>query len=210
MSGIVIHDRGLVYWNVPKCACTSVKAWLGRYLGFSFSENREVHDLPFERTRDWQSYPDYFHFAVRRPALDRIYSLWKDKVKPDQRDDDLYHHGLERGTMDHFYPRMHGGMSFEALVWEIVGTDYWDADPHFLPQRLCRPSSNIYLVSMSDLDREMNKLASLFSMPKFSECRHRMLYTLEERDEAIEGLSSLTKERFRKWESLEGWKVVQP
>ena len=201
-NGIVIHEKKLVYWDVAKCACTSIKAWLGRWMGFSFQKNSEVHSLPFTRTAEWNSYPNYMHFAVTRPPLERLYSLWRDKIKPDRITDSLYLKGVERDSLGRFYPRMRGGMSFEEFLFVVTSVPYEDCDPHFLPQRLCRPNSNIYLIEMRDLELKLNLLAGPLGMPVFREQRHVGSYGAVELESALAGLSTRARRVFLDFEEV--------
>ena len=201
-EGIILHQHKIVYWVVPKCGCTSIKAWVARNLDISLKgkENKDLHDLPFERTYSWNAYPNYFHFAVVRPALERLYSLWKDKVKPEERNNLLYERGLERGVLARFYPRMYAGMPFYEFVNVVCATPYSEADPHFLPQHMLRPSKNIYLIGLSSLQDEMTKISRIFDMCVFYEARHVLSYDREEMHKTLDDLPVETRQNFQMWE----------
>lgn len=126
MPGIVIHDLKAVYWPIPKNACTTLKTYFADMLNLQYTI---VHDAPFEYTPDPIS--GYYNFAIVRHPVTRLYSLFKNKIRPDKNTDELYIRGAERVVFERF-SIFHNGMNFDAFVSAVISIK--DPDPHFARQ----------------------------------------------------------------------------
>lgn len=193
MTGIVLQQIGVVYWVVPKCGCTSLKAWAAKLCGFEFQQNRDVHDLPFVITHDPNNYSGFFHFAVHRHPIERLHSSWVDKIKPDQRNDGLYYNGVEGTVFRRYYPRFSGGMSFREFVETVITIPWGDADPHFLPQHLQTPTAAT-IFRLENLTAEM--AARGWEVEHRHQTGSRALY-----EEAVDSLPLALLWRFGRWET---------
>ena len=121
MEGIVIHQHKVVYWQVPKAACTAVKGHFCNVLGLNIDE-KDIHSAS---NFEWTSVPvkDYFNFALVRNPFSRLYSLWCNKVTPE---------------IDEFvFPkggRVRQGMSFADFVRIVLKIPHNRANAHYALQ----------------------------------------------------------------------------
>lgn len=123
MPGIVVHQSKVVYWFIPKNACTTLKTYFADLMGIKYTI---VHDAPFEITR--QVIPGYFNFAIIRHPVPRLWSLYKDKLKPDGRTDEYYDNGVHRIVLQKF-GIFHKGMTFDEFVSAVISIK--EPDDHF-------------------------------------------------------------------------------
>jgi len=82
-NGILIPDLRLVYWFIPKCACTSIKAAVGAHLGMAVPKRISlIHLMPFEIIEGTQAgyYDSWTHFTVVRHPLRRLLSLYNNTI----------------------------------------------------------------------------------------------------------------------------------
>jgi hypothetical protein len=127
----------LIYFSVPKAACTSIKTALLSLEGIENTTGQLgfVHskDAPFtwvrykERARIFEEYPDYFKFAFVRNPWDRLVSFYSDKiVERTQRYGELIDDYINLGFSK--------DMDFETCVRHICNIDDEKADIHFRSQ----------------------------------------------------------------------------
>lgn len=131
MPGIVIEPRKLVYWPIPKCACTAIKVAIAQQLGLEFTN---PHTAPFTWTD--APIPGYQDFAVvRHPAI-RLYSLWINKLAPGHPVGPKMREagGMDLAVFGRHLDRFRDGMGFDEFVREVVEIPYDQADPHWAPQ----------------------------------------------------------------------------
>lgn len=128
MAGIVLHDRRVVYWQIPKAACTTIKRHLCHVLGIPAPVNPHNVDL---YTWTDSVIEGYYNFAIVRNPFSRLYSLWKNKVKDylDVNVFDKYHRKI--GIFE--------GMSFDAFIGRIIAIPLNRADIHYAPQCIQLP-----------------------------------------------------------------------
>ena len=130
MPGIVIEPRKLVYWPVPKCACTALKTAVAASLSLTYIGN--VHAAPFTWTPD--PIPGYENFAVVRHPATRLYSLWVNKIAAGHPIGARYVDGMDVDVFGRFMERFRNGMPFEAFVRTALEIPPTEADPHWAPQ----------------------------------------------------------------------------
>lgn len=123
MPGLVFHEDKLVYWFVPKNACTTLKIFFADRYGIEYSY---IHHAPFEVTHE--VIPEYFNFAIVRHPVDRLFSLYRDKISPDGRTDDVFINGVD-GVVLHKFKVFHKDMTFDEFVRAVVSIDL--PDDHF-------------------------------------------------------------------------------
>lgn len=127
MPGIVVHPLQVVYWPIPKNACTTLKTYFAGLLSLDYSGI--VHDAPFEWTRN--PITNYYNFSIIRHPVNRLYSLFKNKIIPGKGTNEMYLNGAERAVFER-YGYFHGAMSFDEFVSAILRVN--DPDPHFARQ----------------------------------------------------------------------------
>lgn len=164
-TGIVIHNIKTVYWSIPKNACTSLRKYFADYLGLEYSG--KVHDAPFEWTNEVRE--DYFHFAIVRHPINRLYSLYKNKFHSDLRTNEEYNKGVERAVFSS-WNILKGDMTFNEFVKFVITVPYKYAEIHFKPQCLILPESDlIKCIKLVDIDKELpevfKKLGLNYSIP---------------------------------------------
>lgn len=104
LKGIVLHHRKMVYWYLPKTACTTLKTYFARELGLHIpyrdGTEMDIHgqDIGFEFTE--KVIPEYFNFAYVRNPFERFLSLYNQKIatKVDRKvfpDEKLFTQGMD-------------------------------------------------------------------------------------------------------------------
>jgi hypothetical protein len=161
MPGIVIHENKVVYWYIPKNACTSLKTYFAKLLGLEYEI---VHDAPFELINDFNSLPDYFHFSIVRHPFVRLYSLYKNKILSEPIDSDFFERGVEKIVFKYWMDRFWAGMTFNDFCKSVSSIPHHEADPHFGPQFLQLPPANVYIMRMENLNQEINKVFPLLGL----------------------------------------------
>ena len=132
---IYLHSWKLVYFFVPKVACTSIKSVLGDLL--SFPSDRSPHDYPFPRLEQFafdRAVADCHSFAVVREPISRLLSGYKSMVMRPVHDRH-YFRGVFRPLVK--YGGFQHGMSFEAFCRRIVEIPDRYCDPHIRSQSVC-------------------------------------------------------------------------
>jgi hypothetical protein len=111
--GIIIHDKKLVYWYLPKTCCTALKTYFANYLNlkipFKNGNEMDIHgqNIGFEFTE--KVIDGYYNFAYVRNPFDRIMSLYSQKIRD----------GVDRKVFPDeslFYK----GMPFQLFVDRII------------------------------------------------------------------------------------------
>jgi hypothetical protein len=76
----------LIYVQIPKVACTSIRYALAKSAGCDISsDHRDIHDRQYFRDARWTSLgwePAFFSFAVVRNPWDRLVSLYEHVNRP--------------------------------------------------------------------------------------------------------------------------------
>jgi len=92
-SNIVLHEKKVIYFPIPKNGCTTIKSVL-KYDFWNKDEKEDkylkrssVHafNFPFVRKNIiYVKYSDYFRFAIIRNPWDRLVSLYNNKILQDK------------------------------------------------------------------------------------------------------------------------------
>lgn len=101
--GIVLHKRKMVYWYLPKVACTTLKTYFANELGlvipYKNGTEMDIHgqDIGFVLTDT--IIDDYYNFALVRNPYDRVMSLYSQKIykEVDRKvfpDEDIFYVGM--------------------------------------------------------------------------------------------------------------------
>lgn len=131
MNGIIWHEKRIIYFYIPKCGCTTLKKVFADGQGLHYDN---PHSAPFERCTPEQaaSMAGYSSFAVVRNPLDRLLSLYRDKVRPGYRGWGF------KGGVENFVFSPYGvfieDMSFRQFAEACLSIPLHDANPHWAPQ----------------------------------------------------------------------------
>lgn len=147
--GIVLNDRKMVYWYLPKTACTTLKNYfaveLGLTIPFRDGTAMDIHgqDIGFEFTE--QVIPEYYNWAYVRNPYDRISSLYSQKIVTEKVDRKVFPDGNK------FYSYM----SFEKFVKEIISIE--NPERHYILQSKLLPNGVHFHKLEGDLFLKMIK-----------------------------------------------------
>lgn len=161
-NGIVIEDRRLVYWFVPKAACTSVKRLIAEHLGMRIPDKKgEIHTLPFKRAlmSEAAGMKEYTHFTVVRHPMARLLSLYNNKIFRDKRNTALVRDGVTAPIFAPYGGKFHADMSFPDFVRAIVSV-LDKPNIHFQRQSEIVPDVNMLTYKVED----MGELSAFFQM----------------------------------------------
>lgn len=103
LKGIVLHDKKMVYWYLPKTSCTTLKTYFAKELGLTIpyknGDEMDIHgqDIGFVFTLD--VIDSYYNFAYVRNPFDRVMSLYSQKIAKsvDRKvfpDEDIFYQGM--------------------------------------------------------------------------------------------------------------------
>ena len=132
-NGILIPDRKMVYWFIPKCACTTMKTVIAHHLGLEVPEAwKKVHGLPFRFIHHGQAvqYRDWQHFTVVRHPMRRTLSLFNNKIFRDGRTIRRVKDGVTQPIFSNYGSLFYADMSFPDFVRAICRVLDNRADPH--------------------------------------------------------------------------------
>jgi hypothetical protein len=132
MPGIIIENLKTVYWPIPKNASSSIKR---RILEIErkhpyFPSN--IHDPEFYK---WTNDPieGYQNFAIVRHPIQRLYSLWKNKIREPHPIGVNYVDDLDLNVFGNYLSLFRSGMSWADFVYAILRTSN-NPDPHWATQ----------------------------------------------------------------------------
>jgi len=129
----VSHKHKLVYYEVPKAACSSIKLFIATLDGIVNNIPRHVHSLPISKLSLPGArsilYKDYFHFTFVRNPYDRLVSCYANKVvRPE-----LYER--RAGPFSRMFGELgYREMSFGDFVQFVTRVPNKHCDNHFVPQ----------------------------------------------------------------------------
>lgn len=139
-NGIVVRPAHLVYFFIPKAACSSLKKVFADFLQLPIHQNSyNVHAVNFETIQPaaMGNFQEYQAIAVVRNPYSRLWSLYSNKIKASRSIKNLYvRNGVESAVFSKYGQKFYGGMTFAQFVDAIVSVPYASADPHFCPQHL--------------------------------------------------------------------------
>ena len=138
---IPIHEYKLIYFQIPKCANTSVIFSLGQITNwdnfpkmekFDFSKHHQIQESVRRYKKPFtpavlEQYHDYFKFTFVRNPWDRAVSCWYDKVK-NKKD---WFVAFSRWGLDK------RDISFEKYCERILSIKDMDSNDHFRSQSFC-------------------------------------------------------------------------
>jgi len=133
-KGIVSTSARVVYFPVPKAACSSIKMLIAQWDEIDW--DGDIHQAPFATIRASQldQLQGYRSFMIVRNPWSRILSAYRDKIVGGQERHGEIHDGLLR------YNRILGrrvfwsGMQFSDFVRAVRGIPDFMADEHFRSQ----------------------------------------------------------------------------
>jgi len=140
-SGAYIsHKHKVVYYTIPKAACTTIKLFIGLIEGTAtWKDNR--HELSMLRLSLPEArsilYKDYFHFTFVRNPYDRLLSCYINKIYEPalhNRNDNLYTNGEFNALLGKYGQLGWKKMSFGDFVQLVTRVADRHCDEHFMPQ----------------------------------------------------------------------------
>lgn len=138
-NGIILDELRMVYWYIPKAACTTLKIFFAERCNLKWNGVQEdVHAYCWHH---WEKRDElmkgYHNFAIVRDPIFRIISLYVEKIC-DSFSDNVF------GRFDKFYQNM----PFEKFVQMIVEIE--KPDFHWTKQALLIPEG-VELYGMDNL-----------------------------------------------------------
>ena len=121
----------MVYWPIPKVACTTLKTYFAQLQGIKFKGL--VHGAPFEYTD--APIDGFFNFAYVRNPYDRLNSLYNEKI--------VKHKAHEKHL---FKNAVYEGMSFYDFVQFVISDK--NPDPHYNTQISQIPVNGVELIKI--------------------------------------------------------------
>lgn len=174
---ILVEEYKAIYYFLPKCGCTSLKAHLASVLNMDNVENfpKDIHNsniypFPFvQNDKLDSSYQDYFKFTIVRNPWSRLVSCYKSKIRAADYSGPGVINGVAKPLLicsDKFF----GGMSFEAFVDVVCSISDADADNHFRSQlyQLVGPDGNLmvdYIGKLEMLGMSLNEITQASGIP---------------------------------------------
>ncbi|EDX86090.1 hypothetical protein S7335_3793 [Synechococcus sp. PCC 7335] len=135
-KAILIKKHKVIYFPIPKVACTSLKKACADLIEMSSDSDISVHDTYFPGIQDLdalQGYEDYFKFAFVRNPWDRLVSCYCNKIKSDAHiNNRWFQNGVSVGLAH--YDTFEAGMSFGAFVNSVIDIPETLAEKHFRSQ----------------------------------------------------------------------------
>jgi len=136
-EGIVLHKYKVIYFQIPKVACSSIKHVLAHFLEFSEKETEFIHlvDFPSIGKEECTSgvYKRYYRFAFARNPWDRLWSCYCSKVATKKRNVGFrFENGIHRSFLK--YKSIEAGMSFDEFSRAVQNIPDDQSDPHFKSQ----------------------------------------------------------------------------
>lgn len=160
MPGIVINRLKLVYWPIPKCACTTIKTRIAEYEQIPIPPGPGgIHTAPFRWTV--KSIKGFLDVAVVRHPLERVVSLWREKVGPDHPPP----LGLDPAVFGRFPLAFYDGMPLSLFIAAIGNIGLKSADPHWAPQHTQFPTG-AKLFKLEDIGRFLGAKLNVTVAPR--------------------------------------------
>ncbi len=142
---IALHDYKVLYFAIPKVACSSLKSLCADLLKVTLPPDvwkpELFHTSKFDhlinkgqillRKADLPDYSNYWSFAFVRNPWDRLVSCYCEKIRNDG-DPENFINGISKVLVP--YGTFKGGMTFEEFVNAVVEIPEEEAEPHFRSQ----------------------------------------------------------------------------
>lgn len=139
-ASILLHRYAAVYIEIPKVACTSMKAAFAQLLGINLAHSGgNPHQVSFpsparSRNANGPLFPGLFTFAFVRNPWDRLVSCYRDKIAGEVAGFTGF--TIRPGVADCLadFATFRAGMSFDDFVTVVVSIPDAEADAHFRSQ----------------------------------------------------------------------------
>ena len=84
---LVLEELRAIYVNIPKTGCTSVKKFFSSYYNWKVVENvhqreSDIYSYIINKDISSKKYDEFYKFSFVRNPFSRLYSAFKDKIKP--------------------------------------------------------------------------------------------------------------------------------
>lgn len=131
-NGLLIPNRNLAYYFIPKVMCTSLKKFFADDLGLHY---KNPHVANFAKVGLGQCPENYTSFAIVRNPFARFVSLYLDKIRPNTNMKG-FTDGVETHVLGKYGGKFNKNMSFEEFVSVcLVDIPSCNADDHWALQR---------------------------------------------------------------------------
>ncbi len=168
-KNVLIDAHRLIYFELPKNACTSMKTQLAEVLQLPkradfpryIHRDREYQFPPAKPRKILTDYKDYLRFAIIRNPWERLVSCYKDKIFYKDEDNTYF---IKTN------PQFKREMPFNEFVDLVVSIPDHLADFHFCSQMslLTDFTGNFlcnYLAELNNLNFHLEKIKSLTGIP---------------------------------------------
>ncbi|MDR8390244.1 sulfotransferase family protein [Aliifodinibius sp. S!AR15-10] len=166
---LILPDKKLIYIDIPKVACTSIKSTIGLTYGITSNNKfgRDIHTNPnWEREQDFLSkkYNDYYVFTFVRNPLSRLVSCYEDKVVSSYNEEYPYNYFRKFYSYNKIID-LNKKMSFEEFVYAIHVIPQHMADRHFKAQANILKNEKIdFIGKFENINEDWKKLSDKFDL----------------------------------------------
>ena len=134
---IVLHEYKVIYFEIPKVACSSLRYICAELLYPNRDKTVSVHKLKFPSipTQRLGQYSNYFKFCFVRNPWGRLVSLYRDKILNEANGNDTFF-TMRPGVANCLaeFEGFKAGMSFESFTQAIDSISDAKANRHFRSQ----------------------------------------------------------------------------
>lgn len=179
---IAVHDYKIIYFPIPKVACSSLKSACVDLLKIQLPSdawkadafNTSNYDHLFNKSnflvkkKDVVKLPNYWSFAFVRNPWDRLVSCYSEKIRKDG-DPENFTNGVSKVLIP--YGVFKSGMPFSDFARAISEIPDRESDPHFRSQytficsgKSCRPMVD-FIGRFENLEEDFKEIQKRIDLP---------------------------------------------
>jgi len=157
-NGIILREKRLVFWYLPKNACTSIKKVLADAQGLQY-RNPHVAEFDLASPDQAHEFDGFTQLAVVRNPFARLVSCYADKIRRGERNKG-FPQGVEYTMSGYGFNEL---MTFSAFANLIFTGGI--KNPHWLPQSDLLPEKKyLRLIKMEQLSEVLPGIFSRFGI----------------------------------------------